>query len=263
MIGERVALRDDGGRVVATYLHDQRLGRPCADMLDAEPGVPLERVVAVIVERLPGWVVAGAEVDVGEALVAAGARERRRAIVLHRGLTRPDASQGATSRPAPAGIEIVPLAHSATRLLPAFLAAFPPGHPDRAPESSDADELADLQGVLDGTEVGPLLPTSRVAVNAAGDPVGAVTLNDRRGTPPLAGPWISVCFRDPRASPRGTGAALIQCALAALREAGAPAAGLAVTAGNPAERVYKALGFVQVTSGVTVIVPPLDSIPEV
>jgi GNAT superfamily N-acetyltransferase len=252
---ERVPLHDEHGREVASYLLDQRLGRPCADMFDAEPGIPMDRVVAAVFARLAGWAVAGATVDVGEALVAAGAIERRRAIVQQHDLA-------ALPGPAvPAGIEIVALAHTAHQLLPAFLAAFPQGHLDRAPESSDADELADLQRVLDGDEVGPLMPQSRVAVSAAGSVVAAVTVNDRDGTPPLAGPWLSYVFRDPQASPPGTGAALVAATLAALRDDGAAGAGIAVTAGNPAQRVYERLGFRTIDSGMTVVLPdqPVNS----
>ena len=253
-MAERVPLHDEAGREVASYLLDERLGRPCADMLDAGPGIATDRVVAAVFARLAGWAVAGATVDVGEALVAAGAVERRRAIVQQHDL-------GTLPRPAvPAGIRIVPLAHTADQLLPAFLAAFPQGHLDRAPESSDADELADLERVLDGTEVGPLLPQSRVAVTPSGLIVGAVTVNDRDGTPPLAGPWLSYVFRDPQASPAGTGAALVAAALVALRDDDAPGAGIAVTAGNPAQLVYERLGFRTILSGMTVVVPPPDGL---
>ncbi len=247
---ERVPLLDEAGCEVASYLLDERLGRPCADMLDAAPGIATDRVVAAVLARLAGWAVAGATIDVGEALVAAGAVERRRAIVQQHDLA---------TLPAPAppgGIRIVPLAHTADELLPAFLAAFPQGHLDRAQESSDADELADLERVLGGVEVGPLMPQSRVAVTPAGSVVGAVTVNDREGTPPLAGPWLSYVFRDPHASAPGTGAALVAAALVALCDDGAPGAGIAVTAGNPAQLVYERLGFRTVTSGMTVVVPP-------
>jgi len=251
----RFPLLDAAGRTVATYLPDRRLGRPCADMLDAAPGVPPDRVAVVALERLPGWVVAGADADLGAALVAAGALERRRVIVLQHDL---DAVPGSH---VPDDVVIARLTQTADDLLAAFLAAFPPGHVDRAPASSDAEERADLAAVLDGAEVGPLLAASRVALDASGTAVGAVTVNDRPGTPPLAGPWLSFVFRNPVASPPGTGAALVAGALAALREAGARSAGIAVTVGNPALGVYERLGFAEVDRGVTVIVPPVDGPP--
>ena len=249
---ERVPLRDAEGREVASYIPDRRLGRPCADMLDAAPGVAIDDVVAAVFAQLAGWAIAGAEIEVGEALVAEGAIERRRAIVQQHDLRMLPAP------PVPDGIAVGPLAHTASELLPSFLAAFPHGHLDRAPESSDADELADLERVLSGAEVGPLMPQSRVATTAAGAVAGAVTVNDREGSPPLAGPWLSFVFRDPQAPP-GTGAALVAAVLAALRADGAPSAGIAVTAGNPAVRVYARLGFRTVTGGMTVVVPgPLE-----
>lgn len=274
-MAERVPLLDDDGRTVATYLAGERFGRPCADRLDRAPGVPAARVVATILARLGGWVVAGAEADVADALIAAGAQERRRAVVMRHDLATLPRRESHAHRPprtdklqaialsVPAGITIVPLAHGARELLPVFLAAFPPGHVDRAPGSSDADELADLERVFSGEEVGPLTSHSRVALGAGGGAVGAAIVTASASPPPFGGPWLAEVCRHPRAAPAGTGAALIGAAIASLRRAGERSLGLAVSVGNPAQGVYERLGFRAVTSGVTVVVPPVDSITGV
>jgi hypothetical protein len=99
----------------------------------------------------------------------------------------------------PAGVRLTPVARPAIDLAPAFHAAFPPDHPDygdiRAPKHPE-DELEDL---VSGSLMGPLLACSALAVGEGGDVVGAILVNGQAGEPPLRGPWILEVFRRPDA----------------------------------------------------------------
>ena len=59
------------------------------------------------------------------------------------------------------------------------------------------------------------------------------------------GPWITDLFVDPSAQGHGVGRALLGHALTQLTASGRDRLGLAVTLGNPARRLYEALGFVE------------------
>ena len=251
-MSDRIPLLDDAGHAVATYLPDERGGRRWADLLEPEPDAEAAAVVAAVLARLPGFGVS-ASPRIGDLLVAAGASERRRALALHHRLEAIPAVR------VPPGTTIASFAHTTADLHPASLLAFPPGHPDRTPGSTEEQEFADLDRLLRGEEVGPVLPASRVALKAGGTVVGAAIVVDRPGDPPWAGPWLAWAFRHPTAAPQGTGAATIAAAIASLRSDGAPALGLAVSIANPAKFVYERLGFILVATAVSVVVPNPDS----
>jgi ribosomal protein S18 acetylase RimI-like enzyme len=79
---------------------------------------------------------------------------------------------------------------------------------------------------------------------------GAVIVTDAGGEAPEGGPWIAELFRHP-AHP-GTGRALLVHAMRAAAADGLPTLSLAVTAGNPAERLYRELGFERALSATSV-----------
>ncbi len=246
---KRVELRDTADRVVATYIQGHRGGRPLADLLETEPGVSDAEVAAAVVRRLPGWEIGPAR-PLGEALVAAGATPTRALTVMSRGLAEPGPEPDV-----PAGITIERLDRPAADMLDAIVAAFPSGHPDHRPEGRER-ELADLVALLSGSVVGPILGCSRLAVDAAGDVVGAAIVCDHGGAPPpFGGPWLAELFRDPGRSAGGTGRALLCASLQQAREDGLDHMGLAVTLGNPARGVYERLGFVVVAEVLNVVVP--------
>ena len=248
-MSDRVSLLDDAGLAVATYLPDGRDGLRWADLLEPAPGLTPGVVVRAVLAGLPGYGVS-ASPEIGDLLIDAGATERRRAFAMHHQL---DAH--APAPPAPAGTTIAPFAHTTADLHAASLLAFPPGHPDRAPGSTEEQEFADLDRLLRGDEVGPVLPASRVALAPDGTVVGAAIVVDRPGDPPWAGPWLAWAFRHPSAAPPGTGAATIAATFESLRTARAPGLGLAVSIANPAQHVYERLGFTITATAVSVVVP--------
>ena len=124
-----------------------------------------------------------------------------------------------------------------TEILPAFLAAYPPEHPDHVPGGA---ELVDsyLIPYTRGAALGPLLtPASAIAVGD-GYAYGGVIIVDR----PDEGPWVCDVWRDPRPQYAGTGGRLLRWA--ASRLPGFDALGLVVTVGNDAAlRAYERIGF--------------------
>ncbi len=242
----REDLRDGTGAVVATFVRGTRDGHPLADDLEPVPGVPLGALAAQIAQELPGHIV-GAPTDLGEALVALGAQPRRRVRVMLRDLP----GRALAVPPAPDDVRMTTVgAHAARDLAPVFAAAYPPGHPDHRP----GDARAQLEALVGGAVIGPLLACSRIARDAAdGTALGAALVFDHPGEPPLGGPWVGELFRHP-AAPRATGTALLAAAIQAAGEAGLHTLGLVVTDGNPALRVYERLGFVVVRRFLAVLV---------
>jgi ribosomal protein S18 acetylase RimI-like enzyme len=64
---------------------------------------------------------------------------------------------------------------------------------------------------------------------------------------------VAELFRRPGDDVRGTGRALLEATLHAATEAGLPALGLAVTEGNPAQRLYESLRLRRVLSSLVVV----------
>jgi GNAT superfamily N-acetyltransferase len=180
-----------------------------------------------------------APVELGRALLAAGATQRRHARLMTHDL------QGVPSEVDP---RVVPLTAGVEELEAVHRSAYRPDHPDYAM----ANEPGALDSLLAGELVGPLLDASRMAVED-GRVVGAAILNDFHGKPPVAGPWLSEIFRDPAVP--GIGRELLRGALAAAAADGLPALGLAVTAGNSAIGLYEAEGFRTLREDISVVMP--------
>jgi GNAT superfamily N-acetyltransferase len=220
---ERRTLVDANGLPIARFVHVERDGRTIADLFELE--VPVERALPFVLDELRGMQVAGSE-DLGRALVAAGATLHRHSHAYSHDLR--DLPE------IPGGFELTPVDRPASELLPVYLAAFAPGHPDRQEPTAAGRHLA---GLVAGSGLGPLLPGSGLAI-ADGAVVGAILIAKMAdGPPPFGGPWVIEVFRAPGA--RGAGRALLARALALTTGS----LGLAVTEGNPAERLYAELGF--------------------
>jgi GNAT superfamily N-acetyltransferase len=230
-------LLDGDGTPVARFQAVVRDGRRVADLLIRCPGIGVAQARDAALADLRGMLVCGDE-ELGRALVAAGGRQGRHAHVLSRDLR--DAPPSRPGAPPP-GLRIVAADRPASELVAAFRAAYARDHPDFRAHPYPDDPALELAPLLDGRQVGSLMAASALAVDEAGGVVGAALVNRAPGDPPDSGPWLTQLFRAP-AHP-GTGRALLEHVLAELAAAGEPALGLAVTDGNPAERLYRALGF--------------------
>lgn len=234
-------LTNGGGTPLARFLHVERDGRSVADLFELEPEVSAERALPAIRAELHGWRIAGDE-TLGRALIAAGGTPARHAHVYSHDLRDVPAAPDP-----PAGLTLVPADRPAADLLGAYVAAHPPDHVD-FPVIAGEDSAEYLGGLLAG-RLGPLLDCSGLAVDTEDRVTAALLITLTPGAePPFGGPWVMDVFRDP-AHP-GAGRALLRRAL--IRAQGLPALGLAVTHGNPAERVYAKLGFRRVFTALSV-----------
>jgi GNAT superfamily N-acetyltransferase len=240
-------LLDDEGHTLASFLYLHRDGGPMADLVETDAAV--EEVAERMVRELSGWKVAG-EPALGEALVDRGARPTRHAHVHSRDLRAHPAGE---PRDPPPGVTIGPLDRDADALEGVYRAAYPEDHVDWTYTGPPADFRRDLAGILDGTIAGPRLDVSRLALDARGEPAGVLIATRLEGEPPFGGPWVAELFRRPGDDVRGAGRALLEAGLHAATQAGLPALGLAVTDGNPAQRLYEALGFERVLSSLVVV----------
>ncbi len=124
--------------------------------------------------------------------------------------------------------------------------AYPPDHPDHEPADADPHHAADsILTYLTGTEIGPLIAeASAEAVDRNGRVVGGIIVNGIGASLEFeGGPWITDLFVDPDSVGCGVGTSLLTRAIAQLRLAGYTTLGLAVTFDNPAQRLYRRLGW--------------------
>jgi GNAT superfamily N-acetyltransferase len=173
-------------------------------------------------------------------LIAGGARLVRHAHQMSHDLAeRPRWSD-------PPGHRLTGVDRPAADLADAYRAAYGPGHVDHRDEPLERS-VADLESYLSGTEFGPLLAGSGLAVAEDGTVAGAILIGTLPEDDALSGPWVIEVFRHP--AHRGVGRALMERALAL---ADVAELGLMVTEGNPARGLYAALGFRLVDSRLVV-----------
>lgn len=236
------------GRVVGRY-QVYRSDPPTADLFEVVG--PVEDAVEAIFDQLGGWLVATADDALADALIRRGAEQKRHSHVMSKVLTdgeaTPDWSLPWTLEAIDASTRFGP------EVVPLIRRAYPAEHPD-AEEGSDTEIVEDIHARLAGERLGPHLVGSAVARDA-GRPIGLIIVNRVPGEPPFAGPWISDVCRDPDPPYRGVGRALLEYAIGRVREAGETGLSLAVTVGNPAQRVYERLGFVIATTSRKVHIP--------
>ena len=137
-------------------------------------------------------------------------------------------------------------------LAPALIGAYHAEHPD--PTTPD---LAHATGTLQGMAEDPQNPRLRATTVAevAGHPVGAALVLRSEHVTGWKGPWVMNVFRAPDPGVPGVGRAMLVRALEVLHEDGESHLGLAVTATNPARRVYERLGFTYDFEGWIVVLP--------
>ncbi|MGI5493361.1 GNAT family N-acetyltransferase [Microtetraspora malaysiensis] len=221
-----------------SYREGVRDGRPWADEVEViGPGA-----ADVIMSEMRGWAVSAGP-ELAEELLARGARVLRHAHVMSCDLEKVESVEVE----APEGFRIVPCDRAPEQVLPAVLAAYPPGHPDR-PTDDDDKIVKELAPLLEGRLIGPVLPCSLLVVDAGDAVVAGVVVNDFHG-----GPWISHLFRHPVEAPPGTGALALRAVQVRAARSGLATLGLAVTHANPAKRIYERFGFVVTETFITVV----------
>ena len=121
--------------------------------------------------------------------------------------------------------------------LPAFLAAYPPEHPDHL--ASGQALISDyLEPYTSGGRLGPLIARASAIAVRHGRSYGGILVVDRPGE----GAWVCDIWRDPDPAYAGAGSALLRWA--ASRLDGFDSLGLVVTVGNDrALRAYERVGF--------------------
>ncbi|WP_433654387.1 N-acetyltransferase family protein [Nocardia sp. CA-128927] len=243
-------VRGVGGAALACYEEESREGVRWADDLRlVEAASPVDAADRIVVE-LSGWG-ATTQAVLGAHLVERGAGVRREFDTFTHGLQGFSPPLAPTLLPSNLAVRPAEAVDPA-ELRETYAAAYPVGHPDH----HDMSKFEDLLALMAGTLMGPLLPTSAVLIDTdRGVGVAAVLAHDCPGIPPEEGPWISEVFRDPAPAYRGIGSLLLRHVLEASAEAGIPALGLAVTAGNPAARVYADIGFVRTARWVDLVLP--------
>jgi len=234
---DRRLLTDSAGRVMLSYLPAS--GVEGAD--DVRPLADVHDVAAVLLEQLPGWVVATEDTELAEALLAVGSRQVRFSHLFSRDLVadppdptwlEPVLAPGVLLRPD--GVPLLEQGQLSVR-------AYPHGHTDHDGDDPEyaASQLARLYG---GDYIGPVLDCSTLAMD--GDRlVGVLIVNRMPGAAPMGGPWVSEVFRDPHPRYVGLGTALIHRAMARLAAQHEATLSLVVTDANPARSLYERLGF--------------------
>jgi GNAT superfamily N-acetyltransferase len=235
-------LEDTAGRRLGRFISSERR----AELFTLEAGI--EPTVTAIRRELAGWCIVSGE-PLGRALVAGGGRLIRHSHLLSRDLRAQPATH---APPLPGDLRPTPADRPAADLVPAFRAAFPPEHVD-GPARVGKDLRAELAGVLEDGVAGPVLPCSRLAVDAGGTVrAAAIATRLQESEPPFGGPWIAECFRDRDPRYAGAGRALLEHTMLHATRDGLGTIGLAVTHGNRARELYDELGFREIFTALSV-----------
>ncbi len=257
----RRVIEVDGVALVSFCLGSQE--KPTAERTVALADLGL--VVPAVLEHLHGHWLTSDDDGLLDALLAAGATMVRHSHIYGLRLdgSRPIGRRRTTDR-----WRVSPLDSSGVDLTPLSRRAYPAGHVDH--DDVDPSETAQvLQGLLDGALVGDHLGHAG-AVAVVEDPgtgaetvVGVCIVNRAPGTPPEGGPWVTEIFRDPAPRFAGVGRDLLRHAIDELAAAGESTLGLAVTEGNPARRLYEAMGFERVLARRKIGIPTWPAVDPV
>lgn len=226
------------GTVIGRY-HRYASRPPAAELFERE--VPAASAAEAIVGKLPGWSLTTTDEVLADALLESGAQSLRYYSLLTRDLLTPDLPPAPTlpttlrRQPLTADAEVTP------QLVDLMRRAYPPEHVD-AELGTDAEIVRDVRRALGGERLGPLMSQSTVVLDA-GRPIALALVNRVAGVAPTGGPWLTDLCRDPDPAYSGLGRMLLIEVMLGCRDAGEGALSLAVTDGNPARRLYDALGF--------------------
>ncbi len=223
---------------VASIDHDAR-PLPRA-VLTRHPGCDAQLLADLIARTFTGHRLVMQDPELAAALLAAGAELVRASRLMVR-----DTSP-ITHRPVPPGFALRPIQDRPDEYAAFYVKAYPPEHLDHDPTEVDPIlAAATIARYLAGTEIGPLIRTASAEARTSADVcVAAVFISEMAADDEFeGGPWITEVFVDPAWQGHGIGAALIAHAVAQLAAEQRATLGLAVTEGNPARRLYEALGF--------------------
>jgi hypothetical protein len=234
-------LSDEVGPVLR-YVEGVRDLLPIADLATVAPGRTVIEAAAAAMSQLPGWKLATEDPELAEAMI-----QTRHAYVM--------SADPSIHRDAPV-VEIVPRSSIDVReFLPGWLAASPPGDPDHE-DGTDQEIIERCWDWYDEPVWLAREHRSSGLVVSDGKVVAGIIISLRPQPVPYGGPWVHDVWRMPGDSVPGTGAALIAQAMRLLDEDGLTTLGLAVSAGNPARRVYDRMGFIQQLEAWTFRIPP-------
>ncbi|MEO8105985.1 MAG: GNAT family N-acetyltransferase [Actinomycetes bacterium] len=248
----RIELSRDGE--VLGRFHRFDAEPPVAELF--EPNGDLVDVVEAVFADLAGWSLTTTHDPLADALVRRGATPTRHFSLMSVDLRSIDleehSAEGQLLRSLsvrrlrsedPIPPEVVPLVRS----------AYPPGHADEE-HGSDEDIIGDIQRAQSGGRLGPLMDQSAFFFDAE-RLVAMLLINRVPGAAPLGGPWVTDVCRAPDSKYAGLGRTMLLRLMRLLIDNGEAALSLAVTEGNPARRLYEALGFTVVATTRKVRVP--------
>lgn len=252
---DRTPLYDAAGELVLVFtLSDgTRSGRPWADGVWRPGNVPIGRAAEVALSTFAGHAFSSSDPELVQALLSAGATELRHAHTMSHPLdsVEPVTVDGLITAVLPAS----ELVERSAELGEISFRAYPAQHPDHEHETVN-DVVTELVAISRGELLGPYLESSQLATTPDGAALGACLLVDRDGSAPDGGPWIIDVFRDPAATVKGIGSALIHATLDAAKSAGLSSVSLAVSHSNAnALNLYSALGFVDADENWTLALP--------
>lgn len=233
-----------GGHAVLQYRPADH-GHPVAD--DSVVLETIDRAVAAAFEQLPGWWLSSNDDDFIDALLAAGATMVRFAHNYRLDLTD-------QHRAWPIDERITALDRPIEELAELSSLAYPPNHADYEPVDQEAT-IADLNALLTGKVLGPFDHDASGQIVINDQLAGVCIINIVPEDPPWGGPWVADLFRRPGADFAGLGELLLRRTIVRLAQRSETKLGLAVSDGNPAERLYQKLGFVAQTSTRKVRIP--------
>lgn len=151
----------------------------------------------------------------------------------------------------PPTLRLTPLDRPVVDIARASLGPYAAGHVDAAQGGTLVKAIATYDRLLAGHTAGTVMQSlSCLAIDASTDAVAAAVIVTSL---PAAswwpgGPWVVDLFVVPRLQGVGLGRQLLQLVIARCVTEGHERIGLSVTDGNPAERLYRAVGFERIRS---------------
>jgi GNAT superfamily N-acetyltransferase len=146
----------------------------------------------------------------------------------------------------PPALRLTPLDRPVVDIARASLGPYAAGHVDAEQGGTLVEATATYDSLLAGHTAGSVMHSlSCLAIEVSTDAVAAAVIVT---SPPAAawwpgGPWVVDLFVVPGLQGAGLGRQLLRLVIARCVAEGHERVGLSVTEGNPAERLYRAVGF--------------------